>query len=49
MNAGRCERGGGSVAWDGRDGAGRAVSSGIVLYRVVAGSAEASGRIVLIR
>lgn len=39
----------GGLAWDGRDARGRPVPSGIVLYRVIAGNAQAAGRIVVIR
>jgi len=38
-----------SVRWDGRDGTGRMAASGVYLFRLLAGSAEAHGRIVLVR
>jgi hypothetical protein len=38
-----------SVTWDGRDDDGRAVGSGVYLYRVKAGPYEASKRMILIK
>ncbi len=38
-----------SVRWDGRDGTGRMAASGVYLFRLLAGSAEVHGRIVLVR
>lgn len=38
-----------SVAWDGRDGAGRRVAPGIYIARVTGGSVSASARVVKIR
>jgi serine protease len=46
---GRLSPGVHEMAWDGRDQAGRAVSSGIYLYRLVAGSATLEGKLVRIR
>lgn len=39
----------GSVAWDGRDGAGRAVSSGIYYVRVQGQGVDRASRVVLVR
>ena len=38
-----------SVAWDGRDEAGRAVESGVYFYRIKAGSFEAARRMTVVR
>jgi len=37
------------VTWDGTDGVGRRESSGVYLYRIVAGSETGHGRVVLTR
>lgn len=37
------------VAWDGRDGQGRVVSSGVYLYRIQAGSFEGVQRMVMVK
>ena len=36
-----------TVSWDGRDGSGQQLPSGIYLYRVKAGELEETGRLVL--
>jgi flagellar hook assembly protein FlgD len=38
-----------SVSWDGTDGAGRSVASGVYLYRLNMGSHSESRRMVLVR
>jgi len=38
-----------SLAWDGRDGRGNAVSSGIYITRLVAGKQVAAGRMILLK
>jgi hypothetical protein len=38
-----------AAVWDGRDDAGRAVAPGIYLYRLTAGAATRSGRLVVVR
>ncbi len=38
-----------AVRWDGRDGIGRGVASGVYRYRLVAGPRQASGSLVLLR
>ena len=37
------------VLWDGRDAHGRAVSSGVFLYRLTAGENHATGRMLLVK
>jgi flagellar hook assembly protein FlgD len=37
------------VVWDGRDGRGRAVASGVYLARLVAGGVASTERLVLLR
>jgi flagellar hook assembly protein FlgD len=37
------------LAWDGRDGRGRTLGSGVYLYAVQAGSARVSGKLTLLR
>ena len=44
MSAGRH-----SIAWDGRDGAGQIVSSGVYLYRLEAGGRSEAKRMLLLR
>ncbi len=44
MRAGR-----NSIAWDGRDGAGQPVSSGVYLYRLEAGGRSETRKMLLIR
>jgi hypothetical protein len=36
-----------AVVWDGRDGLGRQVASGVYLYRVTAGVMTSSGKMLL--
>jgi len=38
-----------SAAWNGRDGSGRLLSSGIYLYRLEAGNYSATGKVLLSR
>jgi hypothetical protein len=38
-----------AVRWDGRDGEGRTVASGVYLFRLSAGGERAQGRIVVVR
>jgi flagellar hook assembly protein FlgD len=37
------------LVWDGRDGRGRSLGSGVYLYTVQAGSSRASGKLTLVR
>ena len=46
---GRREAGAHQAPWDGRDDAGRAVSSGVYLYRLEAGGVRESGRMILVK
>jgi len=43
------EAGSHSIRWDGRDNAGRALPAGIYTYRLMAGGAKGTGRVVLLR
>jgi flagellar hook assembly protein FlgD len=38
-----------AIAWDGRDGQGRAVSSGVYLYRLQTGRQALSGRMLMLK
>ena len=38
-----------SLTWDGRDGSGDAVSSGVYITRLVVGKQVASGRMLLLK
>jgi hypothetical protein len=43
------EPGSHAVSWDGRDGSGRAVSSGVFFLRITAGSSTRTGKVLRIR
>ena len=47
--AGRQPAGTHRVLWDGRDGAGRRVASGVYLYRLVTGEGAVSGKVALLK
>jgi len=49
LAAGRLEAGQHSVVWDGRDGTGRAVASGVYVYRLTAPQGVVMRRMVLVR
>lgn len=48
-DAGMVERGPGSIAWDGRDDAGRPVAPGLYLVRLTIGDATATDRVLMLR
>ncbi len=37
------------AAWDGRDGAGRAVASGVYFYRLTTGQGQREGKLTLLK
>ena len=49
LNEGRAAAGAHSVAWDGLDGSGRAAASGVYFYRLEAGDASLTRKLLLLR